>query len=292
MDEYWARLSATRQALDGLSDAEPQERRAVLDRLAQEWESVTALQSPDSAPVPIDNTPLVTALRRDPPALVPAIRLVDRLLAYEKEWREMGFSADQAAALQPILNRPEFQWQPEQLNPLQQLWQWARDALLRLLDSIFGSRAVRVGMSYSQYVWIALGVAAALLVLLLASRGLWGSLIRDEALAAEGDGLEQITAEAAMRRAQELSVAGDYRQGVRYLYLSALLLLEEHGLLRYDRSRTNREVLRSVANRPELVAPLQRVVEVFDRVWYGYQPIGQEEFDAYAADVAELRRQR
>jgi hypothetical protein len=77
---------------------------------------------------------------------------------------------------------------------------------------------------------------------------------------------------------------------VRYLYLSALLLLEERGLLRYDRSQTNREYLRGVVHRPDLAAILQEVVEVFDRVWYGFQPIDEAEVSHYTARVAELRR--
>lgn len=292
LDEYWARLHATRRALETLSDADPQNRRAVMDQLAQDWEAIVAIQVPGADPIPIDNTPLIAALRRDPPEPVPAIRLVDQLLEYELKWGKMTFNATHVEALQAILSRPEFQWQSERPNPLQQLWRRLVEALIRLLDRIFGNRAVQVGVSYGQYVWIILGALAALLVLLLASRGLWRSMIQDEALVAEGEALDQITADGAMRRAQELSSAGDYRQGVRYLYLSALLLLEEHGLLRYDRSRTNREVLHSVANRPELLAPLQRVVDVFDRVWYGYQSIGQEDFAAYTEDVAELRRQK
>src|SRR5574341_98434 len=108
---------------------------------------------------------------------------------------------------------------------------------------------------------------------------------------AEASG-ELLTADSALRRAQTLSAASDYRTAVRYLYLSSLLLLEERGLLRYDRSLTNREYLRSVAHLPELASTLRDVVEVFDRVWYGYQLLDAAAYARYADRVADLRRQK
>ena len=124
-------------------------------------------------------------------------------------------------------------------------------------------------------------------------RSLWGSVASEAEIdPSEEDGDELLTAESAMKKALELSTGGDYRLAVRYLYLSSLLLLEERGMLRYDRSKTNREYLRSVANNPEVAANLGELVNVFDRVWYGYQPIDQVTFERYTARVASLRRQK
>jgi hypothetical protein len=79
---------------------------------------------------------------------------------------------------------------------------------------------------------------------------------------------------------------------VRYLYLSALLLLDERGLLRYDRSRTNLEYLRTVRDSPDLVRPLRSVIEIFDRVWYGFEAIDPRTYQEYVERVDELRKQR
>ena len=111
-------------------------------------------------------------------------------------------------------------------------------------------------------------------------------------IASEAEGGEILTADMALKKAQQLSSGGDYRTAVRYLYLSSLLLLDERGLLRYDRSQTNREYLRSVANHPHLANPLRRVIDVFDRVWYGYQPLTQDDYTRYAEQVNKLRRQK
>jgi hypothetical protein len=40
-----------------------------------------------------------------------------------------------------------------------------------------------------------------------------------------------------------------------------------------------------------LASLLREVVEVFDRVWYGYQPLDETTYQKYAAQVAELHRQ-
>ena len=73
--------------------------------------------------------------------------------------------------------------------------------------------------------------------------------------------------------------------------LYVLKKLEERGILRYDRSQTNREYINSVAHSPRLAARLRGVVEVFDRVWYGYQPLDEATYDRYAEEVKDLRRQ-
>ena len=95
-----------------------------------------------------------------------------------------------------------------------------------------------------------------------------------------------------MQRAQTLSGQGDYRNAIRYLYLSSLLVLDERGLLRYDRSRTNREYLRSVSSKPGLATPLRDVIDVFDRVWYGFESVDEQTYQSYLQHVDELREKK
>ena len=70
------------------------------------------------------------------------------------------------------------------------------------------------------------------------------------------------------------------------------MLLEERGLVRNDRTQTNQEYLRSVAGRPELASVLRDVIDVFDRVWYGFQALDEQAFAHYAGRVEQLRQQR
>jgi hypothetical protein len=62
--------------------------------------------------------------------------------------------------------------------------------------------------------------------------------------------------------------------------------------MRYDRSRTNREYLKSVSSKPELVKPLRAVIDVFDRVWYGFEGVDDETYQTYVDQVDELREKK
>ena len=62
--------------------------------------------------------------------------------------------------------------------------------------------------------------------------------------------------------------------------------------MRYDRSRTNREYLRSLSSKPELVKPLRDVIDVFDRVWYGFETVDEQTYQSYVKRVDELREKK
>jgi len=70
------------------------------------------------------------------------------------------------------------------------------------------------------------------------------------------------------------------------------LVLDEKRLMRYDRSRTNREYLRSLSSKPELVKPLRDVIDVFDRVWYGFENVDEQTYQSYVKRVDELREKK
>lgn len=98
-----------------------------------------------------------------------------------------------------------------------------------------------------------------------------------------------LTAQQAWRRAEELARTGDRRSAVRYLYLSALLYMDEKGLLVFDRSMTNREYLRVVAGNQQLSNLLGPIVAVFDRVWYGGILPDDAEYEEYSALVRRIK---
>lgn len=185
--------------------------------------------------------------------------------------------------LREILNRPEFQWQEQQPSLLERLWQQILPRLLNLLpDSVAGQRILIPILA-------ALGLLATVAAFAYATRRLRQDLAPD---IAGQDGLPSDTtrdSEHAMRRAQSLSRQGDYRMALRYLYLSTLLLLNDRGLIQYDRTRTNREYLQNVAHHPQLKATLQEIVEIFDRTWYGLSAPDAKTYDRFEALVHRLR---
>ncbi len=158
---------------------------------------------------------------------------------------------------------------------------------------MFGGRQIAIANSPLIYVIAGVIVIVLALVIGFFLRGLLANLVAETSAPPDPHAAdEDLSAEAARLKAQALSGAGDYRTAVRYLYLSALLLLEERGLLRYNRTLTNREYLRTVAHLPELSAILRDVVEVFDQVWYGYHPLDEGAYTRYAERVAELQKQK
>lgn len=141
--------------------------------------------------------------------------------------------------------------------------------------------------------WIVV-VAASLALIWLASywlQGILSNLRGADALLTDamGDAVPA-TASAARQQAQSAAAAGDYRQAVRRLYLAALLVLDEHGLLRFDPSQTNREVLASIPPSNPINEPLQAVVNTFDAVWYGIRIPDETTYQRYAADIDALER--
>lgn len=294
IDEYWRLLEDTRFLVGRLANESPEAVSTQLDAAAAAWETITAVSLPNGSVVPVDHGSLAAQLRADPPDLKKIGDLLTAIGSARDTWPPPGHTADDLRALDKILSRPEFQWPAAQPSPLEQLWLKLQEAFWRFISRLLPREAAAVlGGDLLGYSATALAMLAMVLILAYVARSLLISFAPEAVAAPEGGHAnELLTADAALRRAQAFSGSGDYRSAVRYLYLSALLLLDEQGLLRYDRSLTNREYLRSVAHLPEVAAELREVVEVFDRVWYGYQPLDAAGYARYAACVAELRRQR
>ncbi|MEP7136285.1 MAG: DUF4129 domain-containing protein [Chloroflexota bacterium] len=288
VEGYWELVRNTRQALAKMEALPEAAIRQQLDGLASEWGKVTAVEFPDQSRLQIDSSVWVSALKTNPPDIKQLEKFMDALLQAHEQYPQKVFTVQDVAALKTILARPEFQW--SQPAPVE-----APTWLQKLIDGFFNlMERIAFGLGNAAYYGrVPLIVAIALLFvfsLFYISKSLSRNLVRDAQLAAEdGDEDGLLTSKGAMQRAQTLSSQGDYRTAVRYLYLSSLLILDEQGLLRYDRSRTNREYLRSVSSKPELANPLRDVIDVFDRVWYGFDAVDEETYQSYVKHVDDLR---
>jgi hypothetical protein len=292
IDDYWWRLQETKDLVSSLSDASPEDQTIQLSVEAGRWAEVREVILADGTVIPVDHSFLVSQLRADPPDLERLMGLLTTLLAARDAGEPARLGGAEMTKLADILEREEFQWAEEDSRPswLEQLWRRFQAWLRRLLPD---DGPLAEGDSFLSYLLTALGTLILVLTLGYIVRSLAINFVSETAIAGDGaDGREFLTAVSALKQAQTLSEAGDYRAAVRYLYLSALLSLEERGLLRYNRSLTNREYLRSVAHLPGLAIVLRDVVDVFDRVWYGYQPLDQVTYQQYEARVAELHQPR
>lgn len=293
--DYWQTLTDLQARLAPMSDPPDAAAQAQLHAAAERLLQIDRVQWPDGTTVAVDHTFLASQLRAQPPQLAQVRGQLTTLLAWRARNAAPPFATVDPAILARILAQPEFQRQqaepPAWLKWLGERWLRLLEWLDRLLQR---SDAPASAPASAAAVWEQLATLVMLVLLasllLYALRSILADFVAEAALAGEADLThEPLTADSALRRAQEFSGGGDYRTAVRYLYLSTLLRLEERGLLRYDRSLTNREYIKRVAHDPPLAAVLRDVVEVFDRVWYGYQPLDAGAYQRYASAVEALK---
>jgi hypothetical protein len=288
-DEYWTTLEALLPQIEALADLpEPEQAEALAD-LVEQLGELTAVSLPDGQIIPVSQEHLQLMLTEGSnPALI-ADTLRNQLESRDL-WPPPFVNQLDQETLQAILSRPEFQYEAREPTWWERIWEriqlWIWEQVSRFAPS------AAVGDWLTVFILVVSGLVIGLVLFYVLRR-----LRADFAAEARFDlgddpHLDNITADRAWQRAQESSDLGDYRQAVRYLYLSTLLLLEERDLLRYDRALTNREYLSRLAHRPDLAAILREVVDVFDRVWYGYQPLSEGEYGRFADRVQTLKQQK
>jgi hypothetical protein len=295
-DQYWNLVESSRQVVAGLKAASPDEIKNGLKNLTTQWQAFDAVTLADGRIEPVDNSYLLSALTAGKPDLNQVESIFSNLETAHKTFPSHIFTTASLGLLKQILARPEFAGLNQPTNPLSEwlhnlqarLMKWFNDLLQRL----FGNSSINLHSADWSPLSI-LSVVILVLILFLATRSIYADFISEGSLDESGNDADKaLTSDSAFDKAQALSRDGDFRSAVRYLYLSCLLLLDERGLLRYDRSKTNREVLRSVSDAPELARPLQDVIEVFDSVWYGYHSLDEDSFRHYSRRVEELKEKK
>lgn len=283
--DYQAILNRLHTLLDNADSSNFATTKEELDTLAQQLREIEQVTLDNGQTIPVDHRDLADALEEATTEDVST--LIEQIEAIQMGEVAQSQPPDEAI-LQDVLSRPEYEWEEDdRQNYLADLW----TRLLRWLLNLIPEEAI--GTPIFRYLIPGVGAIVLIAVFIYFLLNLYRSFSTEtEANDAEDEGDEFLSADNALKRAQDLSHGGDYRTAVRYLYLSALLLLDERNLLRYDRSRTNREYLRSVAHRPELATILQDVVDIFDQVWYGYRPIEQNDYQHYESQVTKLKQLR
>lgn len=178
--------------------------------------------------------------------------------------------------LQAILARPEYnqgdgQWL---YNYLYRLWHstqvWYNEHLARYFERLHDVSP------FLYWTIVAVAVAAVALLLyhvILTLKGAFGTLpkARGARPSAAGESFQTDPA-ALLAEADAAAAGGDFEQALRHLYLALIRNLDRHGLLRYDRSRTNYEYLREVRALAAVAGPLATLTAQVEAVWYGEQP--------------------
>lgn len=265
-----------------------EERARDVDRAVAALVAVPEVTLPDGTTLPVDNDHVLHELHKQVPDLQRAAGYLRALLAEVDRLLQAQTVAapDAEESLARVLRDPQFRRSPALPIANPDLVQQILDGWSSLLaDPLHaGSQVI------FEWVLPLAGALLAAIVLALFARGLWQNLAPEattsDSLAADEAHLDAKTAHAwALERAR----AGDTRAAIRYLYLSALLSLDERGLLRFDRTLTNREYLRALRDHATLRRLLSPVVGTFDRAWYGRIPVTEEEFQEYQRQVADVR---
>ena len=140
-----------------------------------------------------------------------------------------------------------------------------------------------------RYVLFPLGAIALGIVIAVFIRQIRRNLIIEARDDVSGTTQERVETErAALARAETAEASNDFRSALRFLYLSAILHLQERGVLPYDKSLTNREYLHQAQVDIDLQARLGPAVTVFDEVWYGHKPCDAETVADYRNLLQEV----
>lgn len=185
------------------------------------------------------------------------------------------------------------------LKPLKALWNW----LIRRLFHSSASHPSRLSgtlaalgkvLPYLVYVLLG-GVVLFLLGLLVHSL-----LSRRQHAQSDLD----VASDPSVRRKQEPSFwertqleaealwqQGNAREALRLLHRACLILLDARGVLRYEESRANGEILRELRRqgRADVQRTLSPIVRCFDRSWYGFLPVSGEEFTTVLESSRQFR---
>jgi hypothetical protein len=85
--------------------------------------------------------------------------------------------------------------------------------------------------------------------------------------------------------------SGDYREAIRYLYLSLLLKLNENNHIRISKSKTNRQYLNELrTNNISIYDNTLEFTNAFNYYWYGQKDPLKEEFDNWYITYNKIAR--
>lgn len=79
--------------------------------------------------------------------------------------------------------------------------------------------------------------------------------------------------------AQQAYSAGDYRKAMIYLFSHVLVSLDQKGLLRLRKGKTNRQYLRELKHHRPLADYYQRVMVPFEATFFGNHELNKQEFE-------------
>ncbi|RAV16438.1 DUF4129 domain-containing protein [Paenibacillus contaminans] len=95
-----------------------------------------------------------------------------------------------------------------------------------------------------------------------------------------------------MQKAEALKAEGAWRESVRFLFLALLFYMQERSWVTVEKWKTNWEYGEELQRSREGLVPLFRSsAGLFDRVWYGKEPINEADLTAFYEQVRSTVRE-
>lgn len=141
--------------------------------------------------------------------------------------------------------------------------------------------------------WLTVGVAilllgiAAFAIYWFVKQIIWQKRVRSEAYLPQG----QVSRSYRYywQQAADLRGAGDWREGVRSVFLSLLFYMEDARLIRVEKWKTNWEYAEELAGTASSLVPLfQDSSLLFERIWYGKEAVTEQLFTWLYEQVARV----
>jgi hypothetical protein len=220
------------------------------------------------------------------------------LLQVEEPKAARPEAVDSRSRIKEILSRSDYQARQESRlgGFIKRAWKRVSDflselyqAFVRLLANLLG--ATSGGGWVSKLLVIAALAVAAMGVARIAMR-IKPRRRRAKKRTVLGEEIEAGTSPSDLAQAAMAAAgAGDFRTGMRKLYLSLLYELAERNLIEIEESATNHEYLSKVARFASLAPAMRYLTERFDYFWYGMLPSTEEDFSAYLMRYREAIEQ-
>jgi hypothetical protein len=276
--DYRSLVAGAATTLAQLPEDDAAGRAAALDVVARTVGAVDVVELPNGDTVRPANPPLRAALAAGDVARVQR-QLVALADALERAAAGRAAAPDAERQLAEILARPEFR--PPTPNPLDRWLQPLKEQVDRLWRRLlYWLSAQTDSPVHPLWIGAAVLIVAAVVSVLVGAFG--GNVVAGARVVAAGPppGPRAGTSRA---RAEALAASGDYRAAVHELYLATLLHLDERQSLRFRPSLTNREHLLRGEVAPGLAAPLEALVEGYDRFWYSGTACTTDEWQRFRA---------
>ena len=92
----------------------------------------------------------------------------------------------------------------------------------------------------------------------------------------------RVTTASLRDKASEYGRDGDYRLAIRYGYIALLLLMHEKDILYLEDTKTNKEILQTLArNGFSMLPAFQYLAGIFNASWYGHKEYSRDSYESW-----------